>query len=1605
MSALVYFLQRLFAGPRLALFACFLLCGATGLAFGQPVLTALPNATVVNQNPYASGGDPVWDRCALGRSGSQCEIGRTADILGARFEIEDLPSANNSHYKGYTDWRAPSEQELLDLIDDRLYSFTSTQTISYGFFPNTEAQKWYMTQVRAPNSQYGGWNYYAISHHQPYVSVSSQRLYASTGFYRLVRGGYGFWSEGTRLTLNGMQLGSSGSAGATLLLTASEAGNAFWLALPPGSPAPTAKEVIRGLPSGVGGSTRTGASQRTGVRLTGLTAQTQYDVYVVAINDPYGGIYNLVDVSAVGGPFVVTAHTLTAAGTADNGTVASSDGLVWDTCSLGQGGSACAVGSASLVDWTAAQAAVAAANTAHHKGYNNWRLPTLAELQSLLYGGSSAPWVDTNLFPATRSGGYWSGDQAASSAGVVDFSSALSATVLQTTLQAVRLVRSGTPSASPGTGLTLSQTGTTSVSPTAHQVTATSNRAATLLGVVVPRGAPAPTATQVAAGSGYGGSWWRGSQVVSAGVAGAVTLTGLGPNTDYDAYAVTLDSNMQLSALSGPLPFSTINRYSQSLSFGSAPALAFGGTANVLAAPGTPNSGNAVTYSVSPTSTVCSVNGNTGLVTAISPGTCTVVANLAGSADYDAAAPVSQVVTVDRAAQVISLGTAPSMTYGNPAGGSLLGSSSSGNSLVFTSTTPAVCSVSGATVTALSGGTCTLTVNQPGDTRYLPASQVSLSFTIAKAAQTITPGSTPAVVVGSSASLSGSAPGGAVAFASSTPLVCGVSGAQVTGLATGTCTVTLDQPGDSRYLAALQVTLNITVGKGSQSLQFGTAPSLIAGGSGNVSITPGVSTSPVLLTSLTPTVCTVAGNAVQALVAGTCRVAANQAGDANYNAAAQITQNIVIGSAAQATVNVSSSASGLPLLDSITLSSSGGSGNGAFSYVVTSGTRNCTVLGNTLTATAKGTCQVVAARAGDGYYGVGTSAPLTITVNASYVVQANGMVGNRVAPAGRNALVWDRCMLGGSGGNCNATDPNTGYYFTNELSDALAKVAAANASAHLGYTDWRLPSAEELFSLTDTSFPWSIDPTTSPNAAQVVYWTPTDVGGGLVAIIYFVGPDFYVEPNGSAAANYMQDYPTSPFGGPYGVRMVRDGLAYLTAGTVPLVTQFSVMPTGASTASVSATSDTAGTGYWLAVPQGAAAPTAAQVVAGVAYGNVTPLLGGSGPVAAGSRTTFATAGGAYDMYLAVVDPGLRLSALSGPYALGGAGGSRLMQSLGFSGSAPSVVYGASVAVQAIPATPNAGNAVVYSVPTTGTVCSVDSASGIVTALRVGTCTVAADMAGNASYDAAPQISQAIAVNPASQTITGFNPASPLVFGAAPATLSATGGASGSPVVFATTSAGTLCTVAGSTVTFNGVGTCNLTANQAAGGNYAAALQVTASIVISAAPVGTYTAASPTGQGSITTNFKGGNAACGLIAPAFRTMPTPPAGVTLLHGVFEFTTNNCGAGSTLNFTLTYPQALPPGTRYYKFGPEFGGSTTPHWYVLPGAVISGNQITFSITDNGVGDGDPAVGFISDPGGPGVPSAGANVVGIPTLSEWALLLLAGLMGLFGVKAARRY
>ena len=79
----------------------------------------------------------------------------------------------------------------------------------------------------------------------------------------------------------------------------------------------------------------------------------------------------------------------------------------------------------------------------------------------------------------------------------------------------------------------------------------------------------------------------------------------------------------------------------------------------------------------------------------------------------------------------------------------------------------------------------------------------------------------------------------------------------------------------------------------SQTITSGAAPTVVVGGSGTLSATAS-SGLPVTFNSTTPTICSVTGSSVTGLAVGSCIVAANQAGNATYSPAPQVTQTISI---------------------------------------------------------------------------------------------------------------------------------------------------------------------------------------------------------------------------------------------------------------------------------------------------------------------------------------------------------------------------------------------------------------------------------------------------------------------------------------------------------------------------------------------------------------------------------------------------------------------------------------------------------------------------------------------------------------------------------------
>jgi sugar lactone lactonase YvrE len=137
-----------------------------------------------------------------------------------------------------------------------------------------------------------------------------------------------------------------------------------------------------------------------------------------------------------------------------------------------------------------------------------------------------------------------------------------------------------------------------------------------------------------------------------------------------------------------------------------------------------------------------------------------------------------------------------------------------------------------------------------------------------------------------------------------------------------------------------------------------------------------------------------------------------------------------------------------------------------------------------------------------------------------------------------------------------------------------------------------------------------------------------------------------------------------------------------------------------------------------------------------------------------------------------------------------------------------------------------GNPVVFSIESSGT--GVGTITGnVLTVTSAGTFAIEANQAGSAGYSAAPQVVRRIDVRTASQTISFTQPKSPVTYSPdLQITLTATGGASGNPVVFSIGSTSTGAgTIANNVLTVTGPGLFHIYATQAGNADYSAAPQV------------------------------------------------------------------------------------------------------------------------------------------------------------------------------------
>ncbi len=119
-------------------------------------------------------------------------------------------------------------------------------------------------------------------------------------------------------------------------------------------------------------------------------------------------------------------------------------GLTWMRCALGQTwtGTTCS-GTAKTYTY-----ATAKKQTANFAGYSDWRLPNIAELQTIAERDNYNPAINTELFPNTASNSFWSSSpnvDAYGGAWYVNFSYGRVSHYLKVSAYPVRLVRASQP--------------------------------------------------------------------------------------------------------------------------------------------------------------------------------------------------------------------------------------------------------------------------------------------------------------------------------------------------------------------------------------------------------------------------------------------------------------------------------------------------------------------------------------------------------------------------------------------------------------------------------------------------------------------------------------------------------------------------------------------------------------------------------------------------------------------------------------------------------------------------------------------------------------------------------------------------------------------------------------------------------------------------------------------------------------------------------------------------------------------------------------------------------------------------------------------------------
>lgn len=425
------------------------------------------------------------------------------------------------------------------------------------------------------------------------------------------------------------------------------------------------------------------------------------------------------------------------------------------------------------------------------------------------------------------------------------------------------------------------------------------------------------------------------------------------------------------------------------------------------------SSGLEVQYTSSNPS-VATISGNT--VTIKGVGTTTISANQDGrhwyyGYMYTEAPTVTATLTITKGSQSISWLANLTRLITDASFFSLNAIASSGLEVTYTSSNPAVATIEENVVYVKGPGTAIITASQAGNGMYNAATSISKTLTVSKVAQSIADlADINKIATDAPFSLSAKASSGlAVTYTSSNPSVATVSGNNISIVGVGITVITASQAGNSAYLPAESVKINLTVGKAFQSISGLSNINKIATDapfSLNAEASSGLAVSYV---SSNPNVATISGNIVTIKGAGTTTITASQPGNTIYPAATNISATLTVKKASQSISGISDiekNTADVPF----SLSAKASSGLGII--YTSSNPSVATILGNTVKILGAGTTVITASQAGNGIYEAATNVNITLTVEAVTSLDAaiNDIRNVNVFDNGSSAIVIEGDM-------------------------------------------------------------------------------------------------------------------------------------------------------------------------------------------------------------------------------------------------------------------------------------------------------------------------------------------------------------------------------------------------------------------------------------------------------------------------------------------------------------------------------------------------------------------------------------------------------------------